>query len=265
MDHRATRKLCRGALLALCVVLVGSAPLMARMSSSNLPAIAPPPGWTAPVNISNNAGVSGIPELARDETGNLHVVFSDTNLGVSEIFYTGKAPGSAWSAPINISNDSVPSEEPVAVVDGGGTLHVAWYSRDTLPDQILYARRSPGGAWSSPAVISGSRTNSLWPSLAVSDDGTVHAVWNDPADASSDIWYAHRAAAGSWSAPVNVSSSPNSWSGPAWVDVGPDGTVHVAWSERLNAPGQPASSTRRSRWEGHSRHRSTSPRLSSPG
>lgn len=63
------------------------------------------------------------------------------------------------------------------------------------------------------------------PAIAVDAQGRVHAVWSD----GSEIWHAERRA-GVWSAPENISNTPD-LSTMARLVVDPLDTLHVAWSD----------------------------------
>lgn len=223
-----------GAVLFLSFLLVGSPSFPTRATSAKGLALAAFPGWTAPVNVSHTPGLSQLPRMALDASGNLQMVWADASAGNYEVLYASKAPGSAWSAPLDLSNNPAGDAEPVIVADGGGTLHVAWYSITAQPENIYYTARPPGGSWSAPVVISGPLTNSVWPDLAVGPDGTVHAVWSDPHNGNAEIWYSSKPSGQAWSSPLMVSIPPsNFYSAPPFVEVDSLGTVHVVFTTRV--------------------------------
>ena len=60
--------------------------------------------------------------------------------------------------------------------------------------------------------------------------GAIHVVWSQATSTGSyNVYYARRAANGSWSAPHNV-SNVSGYSSEPQLAVGSDGTVHVIWS-----------------------------------
>ena len=68
--------------------------------------------FTTLINISNNAGISGSPQIS--STGdNVYVVWHDNTPGNDDIFYTtNNQPFGAFASPINISNNAGESSRP---------------------------------------------------------------------------------------------------------------------------------------------------------
>ncbi|MBM3149476.1 MAG: hypothetical protein FJZ88_05535, partial [Chloroflexi bacterium] len=188
--------------------------------------------WTAPINISNNAGYSVRPEVAIGSDGTIHVVWDDTTTGNSEILYTAKPLGGFWSTPLNISNNLGNSTYAGIGVDAGGTVHVVW--NDTTPGnwQIFYSSRTPSGAWSYPLNISNSTGDSDIPAIAIDNVGTVHVVWEVIWD--TDGGYTQKPQGGSWSTPVSFSNHHPAYFPDIVADS--EGTVHVVWEDPTISP-----------------------------
>jgi len=140
--------------------------------------------WSGPQNISNNSGDSWQPQLAVDAGGAVHVVWSDSTPGNSDIFYAKRSSDGIWSGPQNISDDSGWSAKPQLAVDADGAVHVVW--GDTT---IFYAKRSSDGIWSGPQNISDDSGWSGYPQLAVDAGGAVHVVWSSTVPGDYDILY----------------------------------------------------------------------------
>jgi len=135
-----------------------------------------------------------------------------------------------WSTPGPVANEPGEATQPRAALDASGALHVVWKGGSGELNTVYYARRSSDGTWSAAQDISASTGDVFLPKLAVEPGGVVHVVWLDHSADTYDVYYARRAADGSWSAPLLVSDRP----GPAFdqemaLDEG--GAVHVTWNE----------------------------------
>jgi len=201
------------------------------------PAPTPSIEWSAPVNVSDNAGHSLSPAVAVDAAGTLHAVWYDNSSGNLDVFYASKGTGGwDWSAPVNVSNTPGGSYWPAIAVDVQGNVHVAW-DDSTGGRDILYAMKPAGGAgWTPPENISQSPGTARFAALATDVVGNVHAVWNDDTSGNAEIYYAMRpAGTANWTVPTVIASTPGTSWAPA-IAVDPSGSVHVAWHDFTPGP-----------------------------
>jgi hypothetical protein len=86
---------------------------------------------------------------------------------------------------------AAPGASDPVIVGGNGTLDVIWSEGQNSNPNILH-RRYAGSAWATTnQTISATLSNSLVPSLAVDDTGSLHAVWEEGTSSSnSKIYYA---------------------------------------------------------------------------
>ena len=213
------------------------APLHAHSSGPPLgcePAPTPAIEWSAPVNISDNAGTSLSPALAIDVTGTLHAVWYDNSFGNLDILYASRDVGGAgWAPPVNVSNTSGSSYWPAISVDGQGNVHVAWDDSSSGRD-ILYTMKLAGGTgWTEPVNISRSPGTARFASLATDSAGNIHAAWCDDTPGNYEIYYAQGGA--TWTSPTVIASTPGTSWAPAIAVDGSD-TVHVAWHDFTPGP-----------------------------
>jgi len=185
----------------------------------------------------------------------VHVAWEDwTNYGGSgydtDIFYKYKPNGGSWSTTEVVSTESTGFSEQVSLmVDGEGTVHVAWddgtnYGGSGSDYDIFYKYKSAGGAWSTTEIVSTESTDvSDHPSLKVGGDGTVHVAWEDLTDyggsgsGDKDIFYKYKPAGGAWSITEVVSTESTGFTYSPCLWVGNDSTVHVAWDDGSNYGG----------------------------
>jgi len=125
-----------------------------------------------------------------------------------------------WSEPIELSNPAVQAWAPAIASDMAGNVHVMWsqtMTEDPPPgegDTLFYARWD-GEQWSSPTdvLVSPQGAATEFPDLAVTPDGTLHAVWGT-GGITSKLMYARAPAccandARNWSQPVSLGMPVN--------------------------------------------------------
>lgn len=181
--------------------------------------------WSAPVNISNNSGMSGKwgPAIAIDGEGNLHVVWEDNTPSNYGIMYATKPIGGGWSTPINISNNPGWSYAPDIAIDSNEGIHVVWGGGG-----ILYATKPVGGSWTVPVNTSNS---GVWPSIAIDKEDTIHVVWQDYIlKIGEDILYGNKTIGGLWSTPIDISNQPDTWEERPQIEVDTGDGLHVVWN-----------------------------------
>ncbi len=133
---------------------------------------------------------------------------------------------------------------PSLAVDSEGTVHVVWQESTNYDDSgdtichIFYKKKPLGGSWSTVEVVTaGSSYHSLYPSLAIDLDGTVHIAWRrDKWDTEQGfykkyIYYKNKPLGESWSTEelVSIESYYCNYSPSLVVDT--NRTVHVTWVE----------------------------------
>ena len=186
--------------------------------------------WSSPQNISIFRGSA--PQLAVDGAGTVHVVWWGGGVVSLDTFYAKRSSDGTWLSPQNISNTSGDSFIPQLAVDERGAVHVVWPDRTPGFYDIFYARRSGDGTWSSLQKISNNSDTSESPQLAIDRSGTVHVVWSDSTPGNWEIFYARRSSDGAWSAPEDISNTPDSsWTPQLAVDE--SGAVHVVWDDLI--------------------------------
>jgi hypothetical protein len=175
-----------------------------------------------------------VPDIAVDNSGNLHVVWADTTSGNWEIYYAQKPSGGAWSAPVNISN-TAPGESfnSDIAVDNSGNICVVWQDYATSNWEIYYATSTDGVIWSPPVNISNNLGVSAEPAIAIDNSGNLHVVWQDDSLTHNEIYYANSTDGGTtWSPPVIIT-------GDDYISVYPDiaidssSNLHVVWQDGI--------------------------------
>lgn len=137
-----------------------------------------------------------------------------------------------WSTGVDIASVSTDVHYSISAALGeDGTAVVAWLQPSAGKDSAWYVRQSPGGAWSSPALVEADDSDGLRSVKVVADaTGTVTAVWNTGVSLRPHT-YASRLSAGStvWSSPVELGLTNNGGSIAPGIAVASDGRVQVAF------------------------------------
>ncbi len=97
--------------------------------------------WSAPVNLSNNPGLSFHPQVAT-WSGDVFLSYHDNSPDPAstnyEVYYTRRPSGGAWTAPVNISNNNGNSRYSKIILDPS-RIHLLWNDNTPGNFDILYA------------------------------------------------------------------------------------------------------------------------------
>lgn len=173
--------------------------------------------------------------------GMLNVAF----LNDGSIYCSSSDAGKKWTAPVKVSGSTLGCVHPVIAVGGDSSVNIVWQARETNAKQpgVFYSRSTDGGKTFSSAVdISGTKTESTEPQIAVGPDNSLHVVWIDkqPAPGGPDVFYASSIDGGkTWSKSEDVSNTPGGVSSNPAVAMGSDGRIHIAWSDTSSGEEQP--------------------------
>jgi hypothetical protein len=135
--------------------------------------------WVKAVNISNNPGESENPSIEVDNAGNIYVVWRDDSHGNDQIYFSRSIDnGLTWNPFKNVSNNSGTSWNPAIAIDSVGNINVVWSDDIGGPREIHFRRSIDEGAnWFDTVNISNISKWSVYPSIAVDNDGNINIVW----------------------------------------------------------------------------------------
>ena len=187
--------------------------------------------FSAPKNISNNTGMSEIPEIAVDRAGHINVVWQDNTFGNLDVFFARSNDGITFSTPQNLSNDSGASIFVQPAVDSSGNIYLVW--EDTTPSNtgVLFSRSTDGGAtFSTPQnLLNGGIAQ--FPRIVVDSGGKIDVVWEDNAPGSFNIFFSRSSDGGiTFSTPQNVSNNTDLAHLPQ-AAVDSNGNINLVWQE----------------------------------
>jgi hypothetical protein len=158
-------------------------------------------GWTTTEVVSTESTESPEsswgPSLGVGPDGTVHIAWSDrtdyNGAGTdNDIFYRSFVPGSGWTTTEVVSTESTDGSGDASLgVGSDGSVHIAWFNETHYfddptpsPHVAIFCRSFvPGSGWTATELVSTESTrDSLFPSLGVGPDGSVHIAWYDGTD-----------------------------------------------------------------------------------
>jgi hypothetical protein len=201
-------------------------------------AFAPPSPWSEPVELSQREGLPGLPAVATDAEGRVHVLWSQATgegLPGEAIRYAGYS-GARWTQPAQVLRSPEGKAEQPALVAVGDRIHAVWSGG--WKGEILYSRAyvrdayAPGG-WSEPQPLPAPGDVGSEPVIVADLTGTLHVVYAVPLNEARGIYYTRSDDSGeTWSgAQVIFDAAAAGWAmvGHPSLAVDEQGTLHVAW------------------------------------
>lgn len=140
-----------------------------------------------------------------------------------------------WSKPVNISNSSNISWDPIVGADSDGKAYAVWVEGEGAGKKI-YFNTNKNGSWGTSRNITGGipLLEGPWPDLFVENNGTVHLVFTGKYNRNYETFY-NRYKDGTWSGPIDISET---WyGGSAYPSISGDNSNHfryVVWQDNEN-------------------------------
>ncbi|MBL0749742.1 PKD domain-containing protein [Nocardioides baculatus] len=188
--------------------------------------------WSAPVQLSAAAGPRANPRVVVDPSGTATAVWGSFAGGAYGVQTASRAPGGAWTAPLDLVSGDV-FDTPAIAVDRQGNTTALWQQNDGSGWVVTSASRPAGGAWSAPVLLSAPADDSWDPQVAVDLAGNATAIWARDLAGGRVIEAARRPAQGEWSEPIELSARGDAQHPQVAVD--PSGNVTAAWSRKADA------------------------------
>jgi hypothetical protein len=125
----------------------------------------------------------------------------------------------SWSAPVDLSVAGQEGGSPQVTVDSTGLATAVWWGNNGDNRIIQSSTSQSGGSWSTPVNISALGGDGAQPQLAVDSTGLVTAIWSRSNGGTYIIQSSTRPRGGTWSAPVDLSTTgSNAWNPQVTVD-----------------------------------------------
>ena len=220
---------------------------------------APPPPWSAAVNFSESQALPGLPAMAADAEGRVHLLWSEAPAADepgTALFYA-RWNGTQWTRPAKVLQSPEGGAEKPALAVVGDRLHAVWsggqngeifYSRAFLRDAYAAGGWSelqplPAPAPSAPRRArdgAGSGAGNS-PDIAADAGGALHVVYALPLNEGRGIYHTRSDDGGeNWSPAHQVfDAAAVGWAMADYPRLAIDrqGVLHVVWV-RAALPGR---------------------------
>ena len=204
-----------------------------------------PPGgaFGAPVDLSATGQTAEHPQLAVGADGTTTVTWYRSD-GTNDIVQAStRAPGGAFSAPVDLSASGRDANNPQPATAPDGTTTVVWARSNGTYTIVQASTRPPGGTFGAPVDLSADGASATSPQLTVARDGTTTAVWSRSNGTYTIVQAATRPTGGTFGAPVDLSADGAN-AGGQQIASAADGTTTAVWFRYSGVPRIVQSSTR---------------------
>jgi hypothetical protein len=190
-------------------------------------------GWGTVTIIGDNAGDAGMPDVAMDGNGNAVAVWQQSDATRTNIWANRYTLGSGWgtAALIESDNSGDALNPRIAVADRGDAVAV-WQQSDATRTNIWTNRYTAGSGWDNATLIetdnSGDATN---PVVAVANDGSAVAVWQQSDTTRTNIWTNRYTAGGNWDSAILIENDNSGAALNPQVSVGTNADVVAVWQQ----------------------------------
>ena len=195
------------------------------------------------INDDKTDAVQYKPSIGVDARGIIYVAWRDGRTGNADIFFARSTDGGkSFSRNIRLNDDRSKAYQgnPTLAVNSEGYVAVAWSdARNGKDDIYLSVSHDQGRSFSKNRQVNDDpeTPSHSHPAVAVDENGTVYAVWEDHRNNHSDIYIARSTDGGktfSSNRRVNDDSGSAPQISPSIV-VGPLGQIYVAWGDFRNS------------------------------
>lgn len=134
------------------------------------------PPWTV-LGVDLNPEIADPHSAGSDFTGNVIVVWAESDGVRSDIWAARYVAGIGWGAPERIESSLADARQPQVAVDPAGNAVAVWAQADGGVYSVYGSRYVAGIGWGAPQLIeSGAGTASV-PQVVVDANGTAVAIW----------------------------------------------------------------------------------------
>ena len=200
-------------------------------------------GPSKKINDDNTKAVQYKPSIGVDARGLIYVAWRDGRKDNADIFFAMSSNGGkTFSKNIQLNDDRGKAYQgnPTLAVNSKGHVVVAWSdARNGKDDIYLTVSQNRGRSFSKNVQVNDDpeTPSHSHPAVAVDENGTVYAAWEDHRNNHSDIYMA-RSTDGGKTFGANRRVNDDKGSAPQIspsIVVGPSGRVYLAWGDFRNS------------------------------
>jgi len=192
--------------------------------------------WGPSKRLTWTSGSSGLPAIAVDSFGSIHVAWSDDTYAGYEIYYKRSTDGgTTWTPNRRLTWTADNSYLGDMAVDALGNPHLVWEDYTTVDDEIYHKRGINGGlSWATSQRLTWNAGFSAYADIAWEPSGHLQLVWEDQTPGNAEIYYKRSPDLG-----LNWETSQRlTWnSGPSYfpaIAADPDGNLHAVWQNDVS-------------------------------
>ncbi len=183
--------------------------------------------WGADTRLTTNSSTSAYPTVTVSGTA-IHITWYDVRDGNPEIYYKRSTDkGLTWGADVRLTNNLLDSYYSTLSVSGF-LVHVVWEDMRDGNYEIYYKRSTDAGiTWGTDTRITNNTASSQFVNI-VSNNLSVHLVWQDNRDGNMEMYYKRSIDGGtSWSSDIRLTNNTGT-SNNSSVSVSL-AAVHIVW------------------------------------
>ncbi len=194
--------------------------------------------WSGQMVVDDSQGSQGWwggPRIVEDNSGNPWVIYGSEVMNQQWEIFACMWNGTAWEAPIRLTNSPGNDVRPSATVDANGNIWVAWESMRT-GDKNIFIKMFNGTDWSSDLQLTTDAGWDIKSSLAADRNGDVWVAWESDRTGNKDI-FLKRYNSSQWSHDIQVTDNPKCDQEVAIHAGDVTGNVYLAWETDRNGHG----------------------------
>ncbi|MCC7359758.1 MAG: exo-alpha-sialidase [Anaerolineales bacterium] len=233
----------------------GAQDIWATTSRVTLPDLLPAVSteWSPPLIISASEADAGLPGVAVDAEGRLHMLWAQGAVGgggpetLAYARLEGEAGSGVWSGVGGVlqSPEGGTAQDPAVLIEPGGHMHALW-SGGAL-GQLYYSRAfardaAGSGGWEAVRTLTQGQGSGAWPALALGQAGELLGVYAVPLNEGRGVYFISSSDQGdSWTAPVQIfDAEAAEWPQVKQTSLAVDsaGRLHAAWVQGVLPPGE---------------------------
>ena len=144
------------------------------------------------------------------------------------VYYTRKAIGGDFDAPVVVSNNSELKAETNIATDSSGTVHIVYNEGPLVANELLYyVTRSPDGSFTTPVNVTDRVEGAYQPYIAVDGSQAVHLMCVR-SDGDNEIYYFNKPIRDDFREIAKLTDNTRH-DGPTSLAVDDSGNVHIAF------------------------------------
>ncbi len=187
--------------------------------------------WSQPVQLSAYEVTASLyPRIAVDSQNIPHVVWTHNGFSSPEIYYAVRTT-TGWSAPLNLSQNPLPSKDADIGIDSQDHIHVVW-SDGYYGTMDIFHREFDGFAWLPIDTVFQGYYSYSEIRMVIDSQDRIHITWQDYGNfgAMHEIGYSVFDGF-SWSEPENISNYPEESSTNPDIALDGNDHPHIVWGQ----------------------------------